>query len=118
MIWSAVTHTFSLPGESIRTNQLKIHTTGATSSLTQLNYRMWQKIGKKKKTPGIQRSFYPRLLDYRSSGSDGNGPLTCKTMVVMFLPRYIGQEYFSNIALFADILSHSQQANQESICNL
>lgn len=49
-----------------------------------------------------------------ADGSDGSRPLTCKTMVVMLLPRYIGQVYLSGISPFAGILSHSQQANQES----
>ena len=57
MIWSAVAHVFSLPGESIRTNQLKIPITGASHSLTLLNYRILANIGKKKKTPGVQESL-------------------------------------------------------------
>jgi hypothetical protein len=40
-------------------------------------------------------------------GSDGDGALTCKTMVVMFLPRYFGQKHLSNIFSFAKNLSHS-----------
>ena len=54
----------------------------------------------------------PAFVTY---GSDGDGALTCKTAAVMLLPRYIGQEYLSNIASFVDILSYSQQVKQELI---
>ncbi len=36
---------------------IDIFVTGAMSSLTQMNYRIWINIGKKKKTPGIQESL-------------------------------------------------------------
>jgi len=68
MISSAVAHAVSLPGESIQTNQLKIHITGAKKSLTQLIDRIWEKIGEKKKTPGIQESL--SLVSFRLSSGD------------------------------------------------
>jgi hypothetical protein len=54
MIWATIAHIFSLPAESSR---LKIHMAGANPSLNQSNYRIWQNIAKKKKTPGIQESL-------------------------------------------------------------
>jgi hypothetical protein len=43
------------------------------------------------------------------------GPLTCKITVVLFLPRYIFLNHKYKFALYIDILSNSQQANQASI---
>ena len=48
-------------------------------------------------------------------GSDGGGPLTCKTTVVMFFFRYIGQESASDIPSYADILTQCQSTFQAAI---
>ena len=106
MIWPAVAHVFSLPGESIRTNQLKIPIAGASHSLTLLNYRILANIGKKKKPPGVQESFRLGVLHYRLEGSDGDYSLTCINTVVMLLPRYIHQNHLSAKLSYIDILSH------------
>jgi hypothetical protein len=44
----------------------------ANLSLTQLNYGIRERIGNKKKIPGVQESFCMILLDYRPSESDGD----------------------------------------------
>ena len=48
-------------------------------------------------------------------GSDGDGALTCKIMVVMFLPRYIVQNQMSEFASYTDTLAHDQTAYQVPI---
>ena len=53
MNWSAVAHAFPVPGESIRTDHLKIRIAGAINFAHSVNYRIWVKTGKKKKTPSV-----------------------------------------------------------------
>ena len=67
-----------------------------------------------------------RLLVFRSlcvlvsrtiglDGSDGDGALTCKTMVVTFLPLYTHQDNLPPISSYTDTLSHRQSAFQASV---
>jgi hypothetical protein len=53
MIWSAVACCLL----SSAPTELQWPIAGAIGSHNQSNYRIWQKIGKKKKTPGIQESL-------------------------------------------------------------
>jgi site-specific DNA recombinase len=68
-------------------------------------------LGHKTNGPTYQQ-VDPFLYQY---GSDGDGPLTCKTMVVIFVPRCIHQENLLSVSSFSDILSCRQTTYQEPI---